>query len=141
VPAAWPPDLYDRAAMEFARNYLREDPDAVPWTFWYVLLREPGAPVHTAIGICGFKGGPTPDGTVEIGYSVLNDYQRRGYASEAVAALVDIAFGQDEVRRVVAETLPDLLPSRRVLEKNGFRAAGTGQGSEPDAIRYVRERA
>lgn len=141
VPPAWPPDLYDRPAMEFARNYLREDPDAGPWTFWYVLLRGPQAAARTAIGICGFKGGPTLDGTVEIGYSVLRDYRCKGFASEAVAALVDLAFGHAEVRRVAAETLPDLIPSQRVLEKNGFRPLGPGQGSEPGAIRYVRERA
>jgi [ribosomal protein S5]-alanine N-acetyltransferase len=137
VPPSWPPELYDRRAMEFARCYLRDNLVGRQWTFWYMLLRH-GTEGTTAIGICGFKGAPSQDGTVEIGYSVLGDYQRCGYASEAVAALVAFAFGHAEVQRVAAETMPDLTPSKRVLQKNGFHQVGPGH--EAGAIRYVVER-
>ena len=69
-----------------------------------------------AIGNGGFKGRPDADGSVEVGYSVMENYQRNGFAPEAVEALVDWAFGYREVQRVIAQTLPELRPSIRVLE-------------------------
>jgi [ribosomal protein S5]-alanine N-acetyltransferase len=69
-----------------------------------------------------------------VGYGVVRDHQRRGYASETVRGLVGHAFALPEVHRVIAETLPELTPSIGVLEKCGFRFIG--EGSEPGVIRY-----
>ncbi|MEK7671519.1 MAG: GNAT family N-acetyltransferase [Bacteroidota bacterium] len=135
VPANWPPPLYDQPAIEFTLKYLKENPDAKDWIFWYIVLREP-EPI--AIGITGFKGKPSSDGTVEVGYSVCNQFQRNGYASEAVGALIKHAFSHNEVQRVIAETLPDLMPSIKVMEKNGLKFIG--QGSEDGVIRYELKR-
>ncbi len=84
------------------------------------------------MGCGGFKGKPTDDGTVEIGYSILEAHQRQGLAPEAVQELVRWAFSHEEVRRIGAHTLPELRPSIRVLEKCGF--AFVGEGSENGAI-------
>ena len=86
------------------------------------------------MGIVGYKGPPTIDGTVEVGYSVMEAHRRRGYASEAVAALVERAFDFLQVVRVVADTFPDLTASILVLERNGF--AAKGEGSDEGSIRY-----
>jgi RimJ/RimL family protein N-acetyltransferase len=133
VPATWPPDLLDQPAMQFTRDRLAEAPDQAEWWLYFVLLTG-GGQTRTLIGTAGFKGPPSPDGTVEVGYGMVADHQRRGYASEAVRALVAHAFGRPAVRRVIAETLPDLTPSIGVLHKCGFTL--TGQGSEPGAIRF-----
>ena len=90
------------------------------------------------MGAGGYKGPPATDGSVEIGYSILPEYQQRGFATEAVEALVTRAFENPDVTRVTAETLPDLSPSIGVLEKTGFELLG--EGSEPGVIRYGRER-
>jgi RimJ/RimL family protein N-acetyltransferase len=135
VPANWPPRLYDQPALEYTLKYLKENPDARDWVFWYIALREP-EPI--AIGITGFKGKPSDDGTVELGYSICEQFQRNGYASETVAALINYAFSQDQVKRVIAETLPELAPSIRVMEKNGLTFIG--QGSEEGVIRYELKR-
>ncbi len=87
VPQTWPPDLYDRPAQEFMVNYLKENEDAAGWGTWYLVLRN--ANPETLIGICGYKGKPALDGTVEIGYSVLAEYQGNRFATEAAGALVD----------------------------------------------------
>ncbi|MCI0405573.1 MAG: GNAT family N-acetyltransferase [candidate division Zixibacteria bacterium] len=134
VPATWPPDLYDRPAIEFMVNYLKENSEAVGWGTWYLVLCKAGEKPDTLIGTSGYKGRPLADGTVEIGYSVLPEHQRKGYASEAAKALVERAFSHGEVTRVIAETYPELVPSIRVLEKNGFVL--TGNGSEPGVIRF-----
>ena len=130
VPETWPPDLYDRPAMEWSHRYLEAQPDHAGWALWYLVLR--ASPL--AIGIAGFKGVPSDDGTVEVGYSILAEHQRSGYASEAVRHLLTWAFADPRVRRVIAETYPELTPSIRVLEKNGFRFIG--DGSDERIIRF-----
>ena len=79
------------------------------------------------------------DGTVEVGYGIVSDQHRRGYASEAARALVGHAFARPAVRRVIAETYPELIGSIGVLRRCGFRHIG--EGSEPGVIRYELTRA
>jgi ribosomal-protein-alanine N-acetyltransferase len=135
VPESWPPPLYDQPAIEYTLKYLKENPDAADWIFWYTVLREP-SPI--AVGITGFKGKPSENGTVEVGYSICEQFQKNGYASEAVATLITLAFSHDSVKRVIGETLPELAPSIRVMEKNGLNFIG--QGSEEGVIRYELKR-
>jgi|ERR1039458_4633338 RimJ/RimL family protein N-acetyltransferase len=73
------------------------------------------------VGFCDFKGPPTKHGTVEIGYSTFLEFQGHGYDSGMVKALIDIAFGESSVTKIIADTLPERNASTRVLEKNGFR--------------------
>ena len=92
-----------------------------PWRFGFAI-------VHTAenivIGMCGFTGPPTPDGAVEIAYSIAPGYEGKGYATEAAAALIDYACKNGRVRTIRADTLPQTSASTRVLEKCGFKKAG-----------------
>ena len=136
VPESWPPPLYDADAIRWMLGRLGEEPGFEAWGFRYFVLR--GEAGSVAVGAGGYKGPPTDDGTVEIGYSILPEYQRRGFASEAVEGLVARAFEDSRASRVLAETLPDLSPSIGVLEKTGFKLLG--DGSEPGVIRYGRER-
>jgi len=73
------------------------------------------------IGKCGFKGPPDGDGMVEIAYGVSPEYQGKGYATEAAAALVSYALGTGQVRVVRAHTLPEPNASTRVLTKSSFQ--------------------
>jgi RimJ/RimL family protein N-acetyltransferase/uncharacterized damage-inducible protein DinB len=134
VPPTWPPQHYDGDALRHMLARLEADPEQAGWFGYYLVL--PGTGVA---GVAGYKGAPARDGTVEIGYSVLSEFQCRGLASEACAALVERAFAVPEVNRIIAETLPPLLPSIRVLEKNGFRLIGGG--AEPGVIRFELTRA
>lgn len=131
VPTSWPPDLYGPRAIQFALSEMGDCAE-YGWSFWYLATRE--EPVELA-GICGFKGWPDESGSVEIAYSVLSSYQRRGFATEAVQRLTGWAFSHHNVHEVSAETLPHLSQSIRVLEKNGFQR--TGPGSEAGVIRYA----
>ena len=119
VPRHWPPPLNDDNTKAFTANYLKKNPDAAGWGTRYFLLPGRAEERPRAVGVGGFKGKPSWEGTAEIGYSVMPDYQRLGFALEAVAGLVGWAF---PTRRglVTAETLPALEVSIRVLENNGF---------------------
>src|SRR5262245_21795727 len=125
VASPWPPPLNDEESIAWTLQLLEEDPDAVGWGPWYFVACVDGAP-PLVIGNGGFKGRATADGTVEVGYSVVEAHQRRGYAPEAVEALVSWAFSHSDVRRVVAQTFPELRASIRVLEKSGFTFIGPG---------------
>jgi len=135
VPSSWPPEHYDRGAVEWALRERDRHPEAEGWGTWYVVLSAEQGAGRTVIGIAGYKGQPDAEGTVEVGYSILPEYQRQGYATEAVGGLVARAFALPQVRRLIAETYPELTPSIGVLEKLGFAPAEEA-GSEPGVVRY-----
>jgi RimJ/RimL family protein N-acetyltransferase len=138
VPSTWPPDLLDSPALEYMLARMVEDPARAHWWLHFAVLRGRRAEDGILVGTAGYKGPPLADGTVEIGYSIVSDHQRRGYASEAALGLVAHAFTFPEISAVIAQTLPDLVPSIGVLLKCGFRYSG--QGSEPGAIQYRLDR-
>jgi RimJ/RimL family protein N-acetyltransferase len=140
VAADWPPEHLDADALQWCAGKLREQPVAAEWLLHYVVLRPgEGRAAPLIIGTAGYKGPPDATGTVEIGYSVVLAHQRRGYASEAVQGLIARAFAEATVRRVVAETYPELAPSLGVMAKNGLVYAGPG--GEPRVVRYEVTRA
>lgn len=47
---------------------------------------------NTLIGSCGYKGGPSENGIVEIGYEVAEKFRNKGYATEIAGILTKIAF-------------------------------------------------
>jgi ribosomal-protein-alanine N-acetyltransferase len=119
VPNEWPAEdlrdflpIYGQiVAVEAARQ---------GWGIWLML----GAAELALVGDIGFKGPPDDLHTVEIGYSVLPAFQRRGYATEAARAIVAWGFTQPGVRRIVANCHFDNTASFRVLEKAGMRQTG-----------------
>ena len=80
----------------------------------------------TVVGGLCFKGAPDANGLVELGYGIDEPYRRRGYATEAVAAILCWALAQAAVRAVLAETEDDNIASQNTLLHNGFRPAGRG---------------
>lgn len=141
VPRAWPPELYDADAVNWTINAIESGRSGADWTLYYFTRVNDGSR-PTLIGAGGYKGNPDESGTVELGYGVLPEFQRQGFASEAVEGMLDFAFSDSRVRRVIAHTLEHLAPSRGVLEKSGFKFVGRGNDpTEPDAIQYEMTRA
>jgi [ribosomal protein S5]-alanine N-acetyltransferase len=109
-----------RVFMPIYAQQVERDPDHVAWGIWLVL--------HTAnrtvIGDVGFKGKPNMSSTVDIGYGIVPEYRRQGYAYEAARGLRDWAFSQPGVSRITGDCLPENLPSARILEKLGMRRIG-----------------
>lgn len=60
----------------------------------------------------------------EIGYALLPEHWGKGYASEAMAAILDYGFEEFGLHSVLAEINPANEGSRRVLEKHGFQEEG-----------------
>jgi len=135
VPAEWPPSIFEDKDRIFFAKRLEMNPDTVGWWHWYFILRGAAA---TLIGTGGFGGFPDDEGTVMMGYSLLPQFHRKGYGSEAVAALIDWAFEDERAQRIVADTFPALVASIGVLRKCGF--VHIGEGDETGAIRFERRR-
>ena len=123
VPASWPPELYDADAIRWSLDWMARHPWEHAWSFYYVTLRM-RSNERVLIGASGYKGAPSTEGSVEVGYGVLPEYQRQGFASEAASALVTHAFDDARVREVIAHTLPELVASIGVLDRNAFLFAG-----------------
>jgi RimJ/RimL family protein N-acetyltransferase len=93
--------------------------------------------IAQVIGAGGYKGAPDDTGTVEIGYGVVPERRRRGFAREAVDGWLAHAFADPRVRRVIAHTLVELEPSIGVLRSAGFSFVGAGTDpQEPAAVQY-----
>lgn len=117
VPDNWPPESLTDALFWF-KDQLRIHPERAGWYTWYGILQHEGS--NVLAGGAGFKGMPDDAGVIDMGYSVLPQFQRKGVAGRMVAALVNWAFTQPGVKRIMAETFSDNIPSVKVLERNGF---------------------
>jgi GNAT superfamily N-acetyltransferase len=95
------------------------------------------APARTRrrmIGSLGFHSAPV-DGVVEIGYHVEPGWRREGYATEAVAAMLDWAAGRG-IHRIRAAIAPTNAASLAVVRRFGFRQTGS-QWDEEDGEELV----
>ena len=120
IPREWPlPSL--RGYIPFYMQMLAGDPAMLGWGMWLVVH----AADRVVIGDVGFKGRGEGSDTVDIGYSIVPAYRNQGYASEAAGMLIDWAFAQTGIERVIATCLPTNAPSIRVLEKVGMQRTGT----------------
>ena len=68
-----------------------------------------------------------PFRSASVGYWVDDARRGRGLATNAVAAIAQLAFGELELHRLEAATLITNAASQRVLEKNRFVRLGLGR--------------
>jgi RimJ/RimL family protein N-acetyltransferase len=123
-------------AMSYGYEYLKTHADARGW--WTYLF------IHKAdkalIGTGGFKGPANNAGMVEIGYSISPQYRNRGMATEAARGLAGYALSHPHIKMVEAQTLAQVNPSTRVLEKIGMTKTGTIHDPEDGELWHWRLR-
>lgn len=116
LPDGWPPGEVDRGALEYFRDAHRRGGEAVRgWLSWYALTRD-----GRELVACGGYVGRPDGGRVEIGYSVVAAFQRRGFATELADGLVRRAFEQPDVHLVFAHAFDANVASTGVLRRCGF---------------------
>jgi RimJ/RimL family protein N-acetyltransferase len=76
------------------------------------------------IGTCGLYNRDGIDG-VDIGFGLLPQYEKLGYAYESSHRLMKAAFEEFEIEEVKAITSKANISSRRLLEKLGLKIEGT----------------
>jgi RimJ/RimL family protein N-acetyltransferase len=107
--------------LEDARRYVLEGPidmyERLGFGLYATTLKEDDS---NPIGICGLVKRAGLD-DVDIGFALLPEYWRKGYAYEAASAVMAYAKGTVGLTRIVAITSIDNESSARLLEKIGLR--------------------
>ena len=146
LPDQWPPECNDADKIASLRDRLIEHPEQAGWWAWYWAIDQAAGAedvtsdniriARTLVGNGGFTGPPNDAGEVEIGYSILPAFRRRGIATEGVNALCDWAARHGEAKMAIIDTLPELVGSIGVAKKAGF--VGPEPGPEEGVIRFRR---
>lgn len=87
------------------------------------------------IGRIGF--GPTEDGEIEVGYVLEQKYWGKGYAAEALAAVLQWAQEHIDADQIIAYAVLANLGSFRVMEKCGMTYYKTGI-AQGDTCKFYR---
>lgn len=90
---------------------------------WGIIDKETGE----LIGTCCFDTFHPKYQSVNLGYNIRSDHWSKGYATEAVQAIIEFAFENGivgPVNRIQAITVPANIASEKVLEKLGFEKEG-----------------
>src|SRR3954470_24644150 len=114
---------------------LAADASAQPWLVRAMVASTP----QQVVGSVGFHAPPDDHGRVEIGYDIVASERRKGYAREAIRALLNWAWETGRVRTCVASVTPDNAPSLALIHSFGFRHVGE-QIDEIDGLELVFER-
>lgn len=136
---------WDRTDPDGIRTEIEEMAGRAPgepggWVQFSVHEREGGRLVGD-IGLCRADGEP---GVIKVGYTVAPAFQGRGYATEAMGALVAYAFDVLGAEVVRAYASAENAPSIRVAEKVGMRLVERIEHRNGDevwfGVRYERHR-
>jgi RimJ/RimL family protein N-acetyltransferase len=94
--------------------------DLGPYGTYEIIRRSDGR----VIGAAGFLGQPDETGAVRVGYGLAESARGKGYATEALKALLQWARGQDGLTCVLADTTRTNVASQRVMERAGMHRIG-----------------
>lgn len=72
------------------------------------------------IGVVGVHPRAELDNEFEIFYGISDNYQSRGYATEACKALIQWVFKNTKIKSITAMVKPGNIPSKITMEKLGF---------------------
>ena len=124
------PEEWHQQQWDWLRKYAEraeKDPSSIAWGPRLLLCEVSdgsGLASGTVIGEAGFHGRPDAYGQVEIGYMVVSEYRRQGFAEEAAGGLVRWAETDSGVTELKAMVDPLNSPSINLLCKLGFAQAG-----------------
>ena len=124
-------------AMESRHSMERE----IGYAMWAVEARSTGQ----FLGQCGLRPAATMDpnagSEIDLAYHFVPASWGKGYATEAVTAVLAHALGPLGLDEVMAVAMPDNVGSWRVMEKAGMRCEGSASYYGLDGLKkYVAER-
>ncbi len=127
----WLGGVADDATRTAARARLESYRVDLGHTFWVVERKEDGA----LLGFCGLKrsnqaGGP--QGMMEVGWRLREDAWGKGYAKEAAAASLHLAFGRFGADEVIALTVARNTASWGLMARLGMERREDLDFASPD---------
>ncbi|MFI6977109.1 GNAT family N-acetyltransferase [Embleya sp. NPDC050154] len=126
----------DRARGLWRRRFdqVTAEPESAPWLARAAVSEPDGA----VVGYAGFHGPPDESGMVEIGYTVVPEARRRGYARAMLASLLERAAHEPDVSTVRVTISPDNAASLATIQGFGFVETGE-QMDEEDGLEIIFE--
>lgn len=104
------------------------------YSWWAFLDKADGAVVGAG---CVQHIERDPANPLELGWRLLPACWGRGLASEAARRMAAFAFEQVETPLLLANAMPENLPSRRVMERLGMRYRGIEHWWQRDLATYA----
>ncbi|MEU9568188.1 GNAT family protein [Streptomyces sp. NPDC048161] len=86
-------------------------------------------PDRTPIGHTALSGQNIVNGTAQVELMLAPQHRGHGHGTDALDALVDLAFGELPMHRLTAETHTDNAPALAVLARSGFVREGTSRAA------------
>ncbi len=106
-----------REAIDFWITQTKKNPDNFEWfTTWEIILKAE----NVAVGGIGFSGLPNEEGKSMTGYGLDMRYYGQGIATEALQAMINWGFQNNDLKTIIADTPLQHVASQRVLVKNNF---------------------
>lgn len=81
-------------------------------------------------GLIGFRNTDSKNKKTEIGYWISESFQKRGIATAATKALIEMAFHQNALNRITIRCATENIKSRKIPEKLGFSLEGIEKQGE-----------
>jgi ribosomal-protein-alanine N-acetyltransferase len=125
-PSAVAPPPYMADSLPVVRDRLRSGDRQAEWWNWLIVRQDN----REVVGSVAFGGRPDAGGAVLIGYAMYPGREGKGYATEAVRAMVDWAFAQPGVKVVRALAPVWNTPAVHVAEKVGMRPVASDEDDE-----------
>jgi ribosomal-protein-alanine N-acetyltransferase len=114
---------------------LHNEAEALSWIHWinekfniddpFIVLAIEHKIEGICIGVVGVHPKEEIDNEVEVLYGISDNYQSKGYATEASKALIQWVFENTRLKSLTAIVKPDNIPSKVVIEKLGFEHIDT----------------
>ena len=83
---------------------------------WMIIKKE----TLEIIGDLGFKGFNNKEKNIDLGYGIIKEERRKGYAEEAVSAIIKWAFSNKIVKEITANCFTENVSSINLLSKFNF---------------------
>jgi ribosomal-protein-alanine N-acetyltransferase len=99
---------------------VKSDPSVNKWFIRWMVEKE----TREIVGSASFHGPPDEKGMMEIGLGVHDDFQRRGYATEALIGMWSWVVDQPGVELLRYTVDPNNEASVAVIKKFGFERVG-----------------
>lgn len=114
------PELKEAFEQTILPNVADTTKDYLYSTLWTVISKE----ANKMVGDICIVGEPNENGEIEIGYGTYDEFQKKGFMTEAVEGMISWAKSQPKILSIIASTEKENIASFTILLKNNFIKIG-----------------
>ncbi len=114
------PELKEAFEQTILPNVADTSKDYLYSTLWTAIAKDS----KKMVGDICILGEPNSDGEIEIGYGTYDEFQKRGFMTEAVGGMIIWAKTQPKILSIIASTEKQNIGSFTILLKNSFIKIG-----------------